>query len=179
MAKSTTEELVSLLEYAHQRLSTRVEGMTEREYLWEPVPGCWTVRKGEDGVERVDLAPGEPDPAPLTTIAWRLWHIADCLRSYTDRAFEDKQSGSSEWTTSPAAAMALVGAEWDRFAGQVAKLDQDGLERPLGPKFGPYAKDSVHALVLHAIDEVVHHGAEVALLRDLYRVSAGGELTED
>lgn len=172
MAKSTTEELVVLLEYVHQRLRDRLQGLSEHEYLWEPAPGCWSVRKDEDGVERVERAPGDPDPAPLTTIAWRLWHIADALRSYTDRAFEDKDGGGREWTTSPIAATALVDSEWDRFLGHVRKLDQEGLDRPLGPSFGPFAEDSVHALVLHAADEVIHHGAEVALLRDLYRVTA-------
>lgn len=171
MARSTTEELVVLLEYVHGRLRDRMKGLSAQEYLWEPVPGCWSVRKGEDGVERVDLVPGAPDPAPLTTIAWRLWHIADALRSYTDRAFEHKEGHSREWTLSPLAAMALVDSEWERFLGHVRKLDQAGLERPLGPDFGPYAEDSMHALVLHAADEVIHHGAEVALLRDLYRVT--------
>jgi DinB superfamily len=177
MAKSTTEELVALLDYAHHRLRDRLEGMSEREYLWEPAPGCWSVRAGEDGVERVDLERGEPDPAPLTTIAWRLWHIADCLRSYTDRRFEDKQGGGREWTSSPLAAAALVDSEWDRFVGHVRKLDQADLERPLGPAFGPYAEDSTHALVLHAADEVIHHSAEVALLRDLYRATGGPEIS--
>ncbi|ETA71006.1 DinB family protein [Actinospica robiniae] len=179
MAKSTTEELVALLEYAHQRFDHRIDGLEEREYLWEPAPGCWSVREGDDGVERVDLEPGQPEPAPLTTIAWRLWHITDCLRSYTDRLFEDKDGGGREWTTSPAAATALVDSEWDRFVGHVKKLDQAGLERPIGPNFGPYADDSVHALVLHAADEVIHHAAEVALLRDLYQAAGGRALMNE
>ena len=181
MATSTARELVGLLDFVHERLRDRVEGMSEDEYLWEPVPGCWSVRRGEDGVERVDLERGEPEPPPLTTIAWRLWHIADCLRSYTDRAFETeaetKPAAGRDWTSSPEAAMALVDTEWDRFTGHVRKLDQQALERPIGPAFGPYAQDSMHALVLHAADEVIHHGAEVALLRDLYRVTGGRELS--
>jgi len=179
MAKSTTEELVDLLEYAHERLGDRIEGISEQEYLWEPAPGCWSVRKGDDGVERAEFDPGQPDPAPLTTIAWRLWHIADALRSYSDRAFDNKNGGTRDWTTSPVAAMALVDSEWDRFVGHVRKLDQAGLERPLGPAFGPYADDSMHGLVLHAADEVIHHGAEVALLRDLYRATGGRSLTSE
>lgn len=178
MAKSTTEELVVLLEYVHQRLSDRVAGLGEQEYLWEPAPGCWSVRTGEDGVERADREPGWPDPAPLTTIAWRLWHIADCLRSYSDRAFEGKEGGGREWTKSPVAAMALVDSEWDRFVGYVRQLDQEALDQPIGAAFAPYDKDSMHALVLHAADEVIHHGAEVALLRDLYRATGGRALMD-
>ncbi|MBR7835119.1 DinB family protein [Actinospica durhamensis] len=179
MATSTTQELVVLLDYAHERLRDRIAGMSDHEYLWEPAPGCWSVRTGQDGVARVDLDRDAPEPPPLTTIAWRLWHIADCLRSYTDRAFETQATPGPglDWTTSPVAAAAVVDSEWDRFVGHVRKLDQEALERPIGPAFGPYAQDSMHALVLHATDEVIHHGAEVALLRDLYRVTGGRELT--
>ena len=43
------------------------------------------------------------------------------------------------------------------------------LARPCGPAEGPYADYPMAALVLHINREVIHHGAEVALLRDLYR----------
>jgi hypothetical protein len=33
---------------------------------------------------------------------------------------------------------------------------------------GPYAESNTVDLALHVLDEVVHHGAEVGLLRDLY-----------
>ena len=39
---------------------------------------------------------------------------------------------------------------------------------PLGPAWGPYAQDNTVDLALHVLDEVIHHGAEVGLLRDLY-----------
>jgi len=45
----------------------------------------------------------------------------------------------------------------------------EGLERPLGPKGGAYADDSMLALVAHVNREVMHHGGEICLLRDLYR----------
>ena len=40
---------------------------------------------------------------------------------------------------------------------------------PLGPTWGPYGDSTFLALMLHALDEVIHHSAEIALLRDLYR----------
>ena len=48
-------------------------------------------------------------------------------------------------------------------------LGEDGLARPCGPAEGPYAREPMATLVLHIHREVIHHGAEVALLRDLYR----------
>ena len=58
----------------------------------------------------------------------------------------------------------------------MAGLSPDGWAAPLGPSWGPYAESSTVDLALHVLDEVVHHGAEVGLLRDLYshRGSLGG-----
>ena len=39
---------------------------------------------------------------------------------------------------------------------------------PLGPAWGPFAEANTVDLALHVLDEVIHHGAEVGLLRDLY-----------
>ena len=65
-------------------LRPRFDGLTDEEYLWEPVRGCWNIRReGESeapvqagsGEFRCDFAMPEPDPAPVTTIAWRLAHV--------------------------------------------------------------------------------------------------------
>jgi len=41
-------------------------------------------------------------------------------------------------------------------------------QRQHGPAEGPYAEYPMAALVLHIHREAIHHGAEIALLRDLY-----------
>ena len=51
----------------------------------------------------------------------------------------------------------------------VSVLDVEALARPCGPSEGPYAEYPVAALVLHINREALHHGAEILLLRDLYR----------
>lgn len=48
-------------------------------------------------------------------------------------------------------------------------LDDTGLAQPCGPAEGPWADLPMAALVLHINREVIHHGAEIALLRDLWR----------
>ena len=57
-------------------LRPRLDGLTDDEYFWEPVPGCWSVRPAGDGSFSIDWAWPAPDPPPFTTIAWRLAHIA-------------------------------------------------------------------------------------------------------
>ena len=49
----------------------------------------------------------------------------------------------------------------------------DGLARACGPAEGPYAEVPMASLVLHINREALHHGAEVALLRDLFRWQPG------
>lgn len=61
--------LAAEMNEAWETLRQRVEGLTDEECFWEPVPGCWTVRLAEDGRWIVDYADPAPDPPPFTTIA--------------------------------------------------------------------------------------------------------------
>src|SRR5919198_3184086 len=63
------------------QLRERLNGLTDDEYFWEPAPGCWSVRprgtgaapvQAGSGAMTIDFAIPEPDPAPFTTIGWRL-----------------------------------------------------------------------------------------------------------
>ena len=65
--------------------------------------------------------------------------------------------------------MAIVTAEYTRWRDGVAALGEEGLFRPCGPAEGPFSNDPFLMLVLHINREFLHHAAEVALLRDLYR----------
>ena len=53
------------------QLRPRFGGLSDDEYFWEPVPGCWTLHR--DG--RIDFASPPPQPEPVTTIAWRFAHV--------------------------------------------------------------------------------------------------------
>jgi hypothetical protein len=156
---------------AWQRLDRRLAGLGDEEYLWEPVDDCWTVRRTDDGW-LADWAEPEPDPAPVTTIAWRTWHLAsDCLADYLSRSPAGRPlavSGRS-WHGDAATALRDLTTAAEAFRAAVVDLGEEGLRRPLGPAWGPYAEGSWAELAMHAIDELAHHGAELALLRDLYR----------
>lgn len=151
----------------------RLEGIDASEYLWEPAPACWNVRPGDDGIARIDgYGDHEIDPAPLTTIAWRLHHIAvDCLDSYSERAFgaTGAHTSDDEWYLDPEPAIADAERAWRCFRDGATGRSVADWWQVLGPHWGPYADHSLLDLVLHALHEVTHHGAEIALLRDLYR----------
>jgi len=175
-ATRVRDELVDLSDYAWRRLTDRLVGLADEEYFWEPVPGSWTVRAGPDGVWTLDFAWSEPDPPPITTIAWRLAHITindDRFRSWLGLAPQSSSTGRTIPTTAVAALEAAEASKKDRHDALMEMTDTD-LWNKIGPIGGSYADGSRVSWVLHMLDEVIHHGAEIALLRDLYR--RAGEL---
>lgn len=150
------------------RLLTRLAGLGDDEYLWEPTAGMWSVRPDSGGSPVVDGAGiREIDPAPVTTIAWRTWHLAiDCLDDYTRRFDGDTSDAPPQWTLDADEAVGILGHKWSDYRAVVAARnwwDQ------LGDTWGPWSAHSVADMAMHASNELVHHGSEIALLRDLYR----------
>ena len=166
-------EIVEQLDfYWKVSLRPRLEGLTDEEYFWEPVPDCWTLRPAGDGTFSIDWAWPAPDPPPFTTIAWRLAHIAGPVLGI--RASNHFGDGSVKlatirWPGTAGEAVAFVERSYAAWKAGVDALDEAGLARAVGPADGPYAEYPMATLILHINREVMHHGAEVALLRDLYR----------
>ena len=157
---------------AWERLDRRLQGLGDTEYLEEPVRGAWTVRRGDDGRWTADWADPDPDPAPVTTIAWRLWHLASgALASYLDRSPAGRPLAvtGTTWHGEAAPAVADLAVAAVAFRAAVTALGEEGIWQPLGPAWGGFAEASWADLLVHATDELAHHGAEIALLRDLHR----------
>ena len=58
------------------------------------------------------------------------------------------------------------------FRQHVAAMDAGTLTDLMGTVAGPFARSTRAAFVLHELDELIHHGAEVGVLRDLFRAGA-------
>ncbi len=167
--------LLGSIDYVWSRVRTRLEGLSQDEYLFEPAAGCWSVRPTDGGGWRVERTLPTPDPAPVTTVAWRLWHLgSECFAGYTSTGLGDWPLAVTDrdWYENVDDALAALDQGWAAFRSGLGGLGEDGMWRALGDDWGPYAKDTWAALVLHAQDELSHHGAELALLRDLYRARA-------
>ncbi|HET7430806.1 MAG TPA: DinB family protein, partial [Nocardioides sp.] len=67
-----------------------------------------------------------------------------------------------------AEALARLDTAYDAWTAGVESLGEEGLSRPCGPSEGPFAEAPLADLVLHLNRELIHHGAEICLLRDLY-----------
>src|SRR5512136_2448429 len=86
-ARQTVELLKAAMEEGWTTLRPRLAGLTDDEFFWEPVPGCWTLHLAEDGRWVEDYADPAPDPPPFTTLAWRIIHVAACKLMYYEYAF--------------------------------------------------------------------------------------------
>ena len=166
----------------HWRTSARprLDGLTDEEYRWEPVPGCWNVRprgtstapiQAGRGPFTCDFADPEPDPSPVTTIAWRLAHLTvGCFGARTASHFGGPPCDEMTYAYPGDAATALgdLDTAYAAWRDGVHSLDADALARPVGPAEGWFHESPMAALVFHINREAIHHLAEVALLRDLF-----------
>ncbi|MFD8387978.1 DinB family protein [Streptomyces sp. NPDC059680] len=165
---------------------TRVEPLTDEEYFWEPVPGCWTVRRRSDGpgprAESLagggpwgrDAAPyPHPWPPPVTTLAWRLSHLTEMLSLRADHTTGSRSATREKHPVSGVAAGAIAAlktavADWRQA---LVSADDTALDT-VGYCTYPYGSDAEEPfldIVWWVNQEVLHHGAEIALLRDLHR----------
>ncbi|WBB61677.1 DinB family protein [Streptomyces sp. WMMC500] len=223
--------LLDQFDAAREAAGLRLAGLGDEEFRWEPVPGCWSVRrraeattpraygpgewvldKGaasippseyagvardvaegmsvekvaadwEVSVERVrevlaHTGPLEPDEAPVTTIAWRLGHLHSGFAGGWEWTFGERRRDPRllvDFTPSAELAVARFWAEVDRWRDSVATVTEEQLDT-VGFSQYPYASDPDEAYVdvLWAGNlEFIHHMAEIALLRDLWRARFG------
>jgi hypothetical protein len=171
--------------YWDVHLRPRLDGLTDEEYLWEPVKDAWNVRRRPDGRYGADGTGGEGPPdegnPPVTTIAWRLTHIAaGCFWPKYQAFFGDQDAPAdldmfdrrffpAELPGTAAGGIALLEDSYRLWHDAIAVLDEATLREPLGSRGGPYAQDSMAALIVHLNREAMHHGGEIGVLRDLYR----------
>jgi hypothetical protein len=205
----------------------RLAGLGDEEYLWEPVPGCWSLRRRNEAttprafgpgvwvmdlgaadipaseyaevarqsdsgmttdkiaedwnvtVERVEevlahTGPVEPDVSPVTTIAWRLNHLHYEFAGQWEWTFGAHRTDPKQlvdFTPSAADAVAGFWVTMDRWRERVATVTVEQLDT-VGFSQTPHTSDPddpfVSALAGSNI-ELIHHMAEIALLRDLWR----------
>ena len=154
-----TAQLADQLDFHwNAQLRPRLDGLTDDEYLWEPAPGAWSIRDGG-----IDWAWPAPDPAPVTTIAWRLAHvIIGCFGARSATCFGGPPVSYDTFPYARTAdeALAQLDAAYAVWRDGVHRLGEEGLARLCSePGWESYPL------------------AEIALLRDLYRARPPGDPT--
>ncbi|GHF06598.1 hypothetical protein GCM10014715_73280 [Streptomyces spiralis] len=193
--------LLEQFDFARRRLTDRMTGpvvdsgdangvevgpMTDEEYLWEPVPGCWSVRRRSDGPGpratlltgtgewgRDATPPPHPSPPPFTTLAWRLTHLSEMLTLRADHVTGSHTLTRDDYRVSGDAASAVAAFEAAATAWRQALLSTDDVALDtVGHSTYPHGSDPDDVfldVVWWVNQELLHHGAEIALLRDLFR----------
>ncbi|MCU1642864.1 MAG: hypothetical protein JWN03_3139 [Nocardia sp.] len=173
----------------NHQLRARLDGLTDDEYFWSPVPDAWSVRprgtsaapmQAGAGDYTVDFGYPQPIPAPFTTIAWRLGHvIVGVLATRNASHFGGPEASYETWKYAGTASTALdqLEEQLNLWLAGVRTLGEPGLLVPAGPK-EPFPELRMADLVLHIHRELIHHLSEICLLRDLYlhtNPDTGGE----
>ncbi|RST16374.1 DinB family protein [Streptomyces sp. WAC05374] len=198
---SRLSPLLEQFDFARRRLSDRMAGpvmdsgdgtetkvgpMTDEEYFWEPVPGCWSVRRRVDGPgPRATLLAGTGDwgrdtasyphpwPPPFTTIAWRLSHLSEMMTLRADHTAGSRALTRDDYPVSGDSAAAVAAFEAAASAWRKALLSvDDAALDTVGYCTYPHGSDPEEPfldIVWWVNQELLHHGAEIALLRDLHR----------
>lgn len=157
--------------------------LTDEEYLWEPVSGAWSVRRRQDAATAGAFGPGEwvldretpePDPAPFTTIGWRISHLHSSFAGRWEWTFGPRQQPPDllvDFSPSADTALERFWTLMDRWRQSVAAMTPEQFDTP---GFGQYPRGSdpeepFLAVVWWTNLEFIHHMAEIGLLRDLWR----------
>jgi hypothetical protein len=96
--------------------------------------------------------------------------IIGVLAARTHSHFGGPPADYSTWdyATDADSGLRQLDDAYDGWMTGVRSLDDTAVARPCGPAEGPWADAPMATLILHINREVIHHGAEIALLRDLY-----------
>jgi len=219
--------LLDQFDHAREMARVRLTGLGDEEYLWEPVPDCWSIRRRGESVTPRAFGPGEwvldlgaadipaseyaevarqaaggmtvakiaddwsvsverveqvlagtgapeADVVPFTTIAWRLGHLHVEFAGRWEWAFGEKRQDPKlmvDFTPSAALTLDRFWAVIDRWRDSVATVTEEQFDT-FGFSRYPYGSDPDDPFIgvlAGANLEFIHHMAEIALLRDLWR----------
>lgn len=195
------DALTFQLDTAYEHIASLCEGLTDEEYFWEPVPGCFSVRRNlgtnppelfksspntrdwyaEHGWLGDGWTPQPPDGDPLTTIAWLLTHVVGCKVNYHQEAFDSgARSFDDIVPTNPDDATKMLHDAHLQLRDTLLLLDDDALQQPdIGSRPQAERNSFVKGLPLWRLFVTIinhdhQHGSDIGRMRDFYRRVAHG-----
>jgi hypothetical protein len=158
---ATVEVLAGEMAEAYDELKRTLSGLTDPEFAWEPVAGSWRVFRDDEGRWTYDYA--IPDPQPV--------HLALCKVMYHEWAFGPRELtwNSIETPGDVEASIATLERGHGLLADDLASLSDDALERRILTNWGEGWP--AWRIFTTMTDHDRHHGAEIGVLRDLYRIA--------
>jgi DinB superfamily len=208
MAGKRSDTLLNVMLFIEMYTLTRVwTELTNEEFFWEPLPGCWSVHQrskcltptpfgtgdwvADFDADLVERAVRGEAMEPLTTVAWLMWHVGSMPGRLVDLDFlGGERSADSGWPapylsdhpvfTSADDAVQTMRTGWRALDRTLQASTDEQLERQTrfwGYPGNPGPPAPGYQIVASLLNEISHHGTQVCVLRDLYRALDGGPLT--
>jgi hypothetical protein len=174
-------------------------GLTDAEFMWEPTPEAWSVRPTTESRTATPFVSGAyeadydshrtlgadwaSDGEPLTNIAWLFWHVGSMPgRGAELDFFGGPHTTASGWTSPYIAehpifltadeAVSAMRTGWRALVEALRSATDEALERPT--RFWGYGGEGPSTtgaqVVASILNEVSHHGTQIGVLRDFYRL---------
>jgi DinB superfamily len=172
----STDLLVAALGHAIVASRFACRDLTDEEYFWEPVTPCWGIRRRGESAAATQWGTGDwviemwgDDPPRVTTIGWRVVHLAVGSEIYADTTFEGRGSSVADADIPGSAdeAVARLHAVQDRLLVHFAGVGAAALTQPTPTHWGDTLP--LWQLMWTSVVEQLHHGAEIGALRDIKR----------
>lgn len=149
MTGKRAETLLDLMQQIERfSLARAWDGLTDREFFWEPFTTTWSIRRQDRcrtpnpfgaGELVADFAIPEPTPVPMTTIAWLYWHMGSMPGRLCDLDFlGGTRTMASGWTspylthhpmfTNAEEAVNEFRDGWRKLRGAIERADDEQLE---------------------------------------------------
>src|SRR5712691_610699 len=161
--------LLTMLDEAYDRLRSRLHGLSDEEFFWQPVPNSWTIyRDPQTSRWTYHYAIPDPMPAPVTTIGWQLVHVALCKIMYHEWAF-----GAAKLTwpeldipSTTDQTIALLEQGQALLRADLQTLAEAELDEPRKTNWGELWP--AWRIFWTMTDHDAFHGGVIGYLRDLY-----------
>ena len=165
------EQLVGYLHGVREEFRSVLEGLTDDEYFWQPVPGCPTVHRQDDGTFRADSEfPIRAAASVGARVCWAAQLIlVDSSQHYGDKSVTHADVATVPGTASKAAeALENALGAWIRAvsASEPSRLSEHSENRSPGAIDGQYPLMQV---ILFKATLLVQCCAQASMTRHLYR----------
>lgn len=161
------------MDESYARLWGRLEGLTDKEFFWQPARHCWSIYEDKPGHWTYHYAIPDPKPAPLTTIGWQLVHVATCKIMYHEWAYGPARLTWPELDIPHTAESALGhlshGQSLLRY--DLGRTSESGLDEMRKTNWGETWP--TWRIFWTMVDHDALHGGAIGYLRDLHHWTHG------
>lgn len=172
--------IMALWDTSADWLLMRLDGVDDDEWIWAPGPRPWLPHRVDGRWAPARAADEHPDQQ-LRSIAWLAGHLAELghLRSDWTTGTKSRQPADNEWPGGAIEGLAVLRSGLDAWSDTLGQLDDQDLDT-VGRSAFPWGLDPQLPLldiVWWNTRELIHHGADISVIRDLYAQLTNQERT--